>query len=160
MPGLPQLAFLLSIVGLSVSLAGFSGLVAAFKRGVPLRPVDAYRLRQIPEMALATGFIALITLALADTVGNASIAIRVAAVAGLLFTGAHIFVLARRARAMNMRLTGTNVVVAGVIDIAVIVAAVVSVIVGSAAAYEWLLALMIARPGLAFLLALTDVTVA
>ena len=155
---MPQLAFLLSIVGLSVSLAGFSGLVAAFRHGVPLQPIDAYRLRQIPEMALATGFIALVTLALADTVRDVPSAIRIAGGAGLLFTISHIVVLIRRSRTMNMRLNATTWVVAAVIDIAVIVAGVDAVIAATAGAYEWLLALMIARPGLAFLLALRDVS--
>lgn len=156
---MPALAFLLSIIGLSVSLTGFSGLVAAFKRGVPLQPIDAYRLRQIPEMALATGFIALISLALADTVGEAPTAIRIAGGAGLLFTIAHIVVLIARTRTMNTRLNRTTWLVAATIDTAVLVAGVVTVVVGTAGAYEWLLVLMIARPGLAFLLALTDITV-
>lgn len=155
---MPALAFLLSIVGLGVSLSGFSGLVAAFKRGVPLKPMDAYRLRQIPEMALATGFIALITLALADTFNDPATAIRIASGAGLAFTLAHMVVLIRRSREMNVPLSRLNWIVAGTIDTAVIIAGVISVIAGTAGAYEWLLALMIARPGMAFLLALSDVT--
>ena len=155
---MPQLAFLLSIVGLGVSLTGFSGLVGAFKRGVPLQPIDAYRLRQIPEMALATGFIALVTPALADSLGDVSTAIRIASGAGLLFTAVHIVVLIGRARAMNAQINAINWAVAATIDIGVIVAGVVSIVIANAGAYEWLLALMIARPGLAFLLALREVT--
>lgn len=51
---IPADGFLLSISGLGVSLAGFSGLVAAFRRGAQWKPLDSYRLRQIPEMGLAT----------------------------------------------------------------------------------------------------------
>ena len=158
MPGLPQLAFLLSIVGLSVSLAGFSGLVAALRRDSPRTRLDAYRLRQIPEMSLAAGFIALITLAVADSVGNAAGAIRILGAAGLVFTAFHMVLLVRRARLMGIRLTTTNLVVATVVDAATIVAGLVTVASATAGAYEWLLALMIARPGLAFLLALSDVS--
>ena len=50
---LPPLPYLLSVAGLGMTLAGFSGLVAAFRRGGVWKPIDAYRLRQIPEMALA-----------------------------------------------------------------------------------------------------------
>jgi len=67
---LPQAAFLFSIAGLSLSLAGFSGLVAAFKRGAPLNPIDAFRLRELPEMALATTFLAVLTIPLIDALHN------------------------------------------------------------------------------------------
>jgi hypothetical protein len=157
---LPALAFLLSIVGLSVSLSGFSGLLAAFKRGLPLKPMDAYRLRQIPEMALAAGFIALMTLALADTFSDRSTTIRIAGATGLLFTLVHAFILIRRMRTMSAPISITNWVVAATIDLAVIAAGIATVIVATPGTFEWLLVLMIARPGLAFLLAMSDVTAA
>lgn len=147
-------------MGLSVSLSGFSGLLAAFKRGVPLKPIDAYRLRQIPEMALAAGFISLMTLALSDTFGDPATTIRIAGATGLLFTLVHILILIRRIRAMSTPMTNTTWVVASAIDTAVLAAGIVTVIVANAGAFEWLLVLMIARPGLAFLLAMSDVTAA
>jgi len=52
---IPQLSFLFSIAGLSVTLSGFSGLVAAFRRSDNLRRVDAYRLRQIPDQHQLVG---------------------------------------------------------------------------------------------------------
>ena len=109
-------------------------------------------------MALSTGFIALVTPALADSLGNASTAIRIASGAGLLFTVVHVVVLIARALAMNAQLNATNWAVAATIDIGVIVAGVASIVTANGGAYEWLLALMIARPGLAFLLALREVT--
>lgn len=154
---MPQAGFFFSIVSAGVSLAGFSGLVAAFRRGVPLKALDTYRLRQIPEMALAAGFLALATFALADTTGRASLTIQVAAGAGLLFTLTHAILLTQRARSMKLRISATNTVVATVIDLAVITAAVVALVQPTVGAYEWLLALMITRPGLAFMLAISDV---
>ena len=47
---IPESGFLLSITGLGVMLAGFSGLVGAFRGGTTLKPMDAYRLRQIPDV--------------------------------------------------------------------------------------------------------------
>ena len=155
---MPQPAFLLSIVGLSVSLAGFSGLVSAFRRGSTLRAADTYRLRQIPEMALPTGFIALVSLALADSTGNASLTIRIAGGAGLLFTIFNALVLIRRLSSMQVRLRMADSVLATILNLAAIGAGVACVAVPSAGSLEWLLALLIARPGAAFLLALSDVT--
>jgi len=154
--GLPQAAFLLSIVGLSVSLAGFTGLVAALRRGAAWKPMDSYRLRQIPEMALATGFIALSTIPLADTTGSASVTIRIAGGVGLLFVIANALVLIERARSMNVRVSGIDGVLAGTVNLVSIAVAVAALVAPTSATLEWLLALLIARPGLAFLLALSD----
>ena len=148
---------MLSVVGLSVSLAGFSGLVSAFRRGSPLRAPDAYRLRQIPEMALPTGFIALVSLALADSTGNSSLAIRIAGGAGLLFTIVNALVLIERLSSMHVRLRMADSLLATVLNLAAIGAGIAAVAVPTAAAFEWLLVLLIARPGAAFLLALADV---
>ena len=155
---MPQTAFLLSIVGLSVSLAGFSGLVSAFRRGSALSALDAYRLRQIPEMSLPTGFLALASLALADSTGNASLAIRIAGGAGLLFTIVNALVLIDRLRTMHVTVRLSDLVAATILNLAAIGAGAAAVAVPTAAAFEWLLALLIARPGAAFLLALSDVT--
>ena len=154
---MPPLPFLLAVAGLGVSLSGFSGLISAFKRGSSLGPMDAYRLRQIPEMALAAGFVAVILVPLSATFPDPSTAIRIAGGLGLAFTPFHAVLLIIRMRAMRRPITLATWVVAMVIDIAVLAAGVVTVVGGSAAAFEWLLALMIARPGLAFMLALSDV---
>lgn len=158
MPGLPQVAFLLSIVGLSVSLAGFSGLVAAIRRGAPYHPIDGYRLRQIPEMALPAGFLALATLALADTTGSASRTIQVGGGAAVLFVLANTLVLIERARSMGVTISLIDGGAAAVLNLAVISFGVAALISPTTAVYEWVLTLLIARPGAAFLLALSDVT--
>jgi hypothetical protein len=153
----PQAGFLFSIAGLSLSLAGFAGLVAAFKRGSPLRPIDAFRLRELPEMALATTFLAILTTPLADAIGNATIAIQVASGLAILFTVLHVLRLVARLRDMgigqssdrNLLVTAANFLIFG--------AGAISLALGSAAAYEWLLVFMLARPMLAFVLVLTEV---
>ena len=155
---MPQLAFLLSVVSLSVSLAGFAGLVAAFRRGSPLQAVDAYRLRQIPEMSIPVGFIALATLALADSTGSVSLTIRTAGGAGLLFVIVSSLVLIERLESMKVKVSMADIVLALILNLASIAAGVAALAVPTAAAYEWLLTLLIARPGVAFLLALGDVT--
>lgn len=155
---MPQTAFLLSIVALSVSLAGFSGLVSAFRRGAPLKAMDAYRLRQIPEMSLPTGFIALATLALADSTGNSSLTIHVAGGAGLLFVIWDVLVLLQRSRSMQLVIPTTDLLVASALNLASIGAGIAALAAPTAGALEWLLTMLIARPGAAFLLALADVT--
>jgi hypothetical protein len=118
---LPQAPFLFSIAGLSVTLVGFSGLVAALRRDSPRTALDAYRLRQIPEMALAAALIALITLPLADVAGSATTAIRIASGLALVFTIAHTGVLYRRVRSRGIPLRGANWIIAGSIDTALVV---------------------------------------
>ncbi len=110
---MPPTAFLLSIAGLGISLAGFSGLVAALRRGTQWKPLDVYRLRQIPEMGLATSMLAIASFALGETIGSAPAAIRYATVVAAAFTVFHVVVLSVRARRMGIRLTSTNFWAAG-----------------------------------------------
>jgi hypothetical protein len=59
---IPEAPYLFSVAALSVTLAGFAGLVAAFRRGSELTPIDIYRLRQIAEFGLGDALIALSTM--------------------------------------------------------------------------------------------------
>jgi hypothetical protein len=154
---LPQSSFLFSIAGLSVTLVGFSGLIAALGRDAQRTPLLTYRLRQIPEMALASALITLITLPLADTIGSPAIAIRIGGALAFGFTAAHAIVLIFRARTQAISVGGRTWVFAGLIDVSLLVAAMVSVVTGEAPAYEWLLVLLVARPAVAFVLALTEI---
>lgn len=120
--------------------------------------MDAYRLRQIPEMSLPTGFIALATLALADSTGNSSLTIHVAGGAGLLFVIWDVLVLLQRSRSMQLVIPTTDLLVASALNLASIGAGIAALAAPTAGALEWLLTMLIARPGAAFLLALADVT--
>ena len=154
---IPSTAYLLSVAGLGVSLAGFSGLVAAFRRGATWQKIDAYRLRQIPEMGLAASLLALLTIPLADTVHDASATIHIAAGAGLAFSILHMLTLAIRVRRLEIHLTRARWIVVVIIDSVVVVVGALTVGFATAAAFEWLLLVMLARPMLAFVLVLADV---
>lgn len=154
---MPQSSFLFSIAGLSVTLVGFSGLISALSRDAQHTQLLAYRLRQIPEMALAGALITLISLPLADSIGSPAIAIRIGSALAFGFTAAHIAVLIARTRAQGIRIGGSTWVFGGLVDLGLLVAAIVALVTGQAAAYEWLLVLLVARPAVAFVLALNDV---
>jgi hypothetical protein len=154
---LPQSAFLFSIAGLSVTLVGFSGLISALARDGQRTPLLTYRLRQIPEMALASALITLISLPLADSIGAPAIAIRVASALAFAFTATHIAFLIVRTRAQAIRVGGGTWVFGGLVDTSLLVSAIVSVVTGQTAAYEWMLVFLVARPAVAFVLALNDV---
>lgn len=153
---MPQTTFLLSIAGLSVTLVGFSGLIAALRRDGQRTALMAYRQRQIPEMALASALIALITLPLSDSTGSPSLTIRIGAGLAFLFTAFHVGLLISRVRAQPFQLNRVTWVAASLIDLSVFGAAIAALVLGNAASYEWLLVLLVARPAVAFVLALTD----
>jgi hypothetical protein len=154
---LPQLAFLFSIAGLSVTLSGFSGLVAAFRRGDQWRPVDGYRLRQIPEAGLATALVVLVTIPLADTTRSGATAIQIAGGLALVFTILHIVALSARKHRHHFSQPKAGKITAGVVRLAIVVSSAVCIALGSSIAYEWLLVSLLARPMLAFVLVLSDV---
>jgi hypothetical protein len=153
---LPQAGFLFSIAGLSVTLVGFSGLVAALRRDTPQTVLQNYRVRQIPEMALISALVALITLPLADSVSDHALALRVAAVVALALTVGHVLLLIERIRHTRLAISGADWAAASVVDGALIVLAVIVLISGTPGSFEWLLVVLVARPAVAFVLALTD----
>lgn len=157
---MPPAAFLFSIAGLGVSLAGFSGLVAAFRRGAEWKPLHSYRLRQIPEMGLATAVLALLTVPIGDTIHNSAATIQVVSGLALLFTLGHAAVLTVRSRTLGLSLGSTTIGSGTVIDIAIVAAGTIGLAVGSAAAFEWLFVALLARPMIAFVLVLTELPAA
>ena len=154
---MPQTAFLYSVAGLSFTLVGFSGLIAALSRDGSRTPLIVYRVRQIPEMALASALIALITLPLVDSTGSSATAIRVASAIAFAFTAIHVGLLLQRAR--SLRLSRTTWVMAVAIDLGIFAAGVTALVTGGVASYEWLLVLLVTRAGIAFVLALRDVMI-
>src|SRR2546422_10844892 len=59
---IPEAPFFLGVAALNVTLAGFSGLVAAFHRGDRLKTFDVFHLRGLAETGLAKTLIALMTI--------------------------------------------------------------------------------------------------
>ncbi len=140
-----------------MTLVGFAGLISALHRDGQRTPLLAFRLRQIPEMALASALIALLTIPLADLLGSAPAAVRIASGLGLAFTAAHMGALLARSRAQHIPLGRPNWIAAGLIDVAVVGVAIVGLVTGTGTAYEWLLLALISRAAIAFVIALTDV---
>jgi hypothetical protein len=142
---------------MSVQIAGFSGLLAAFRRGGRWKPIDLYRLRQVPELGLATALIAVVYFPLADILGNTGIAIRLASSFALVFTTWHIAVLLFRGRKLQVWWASlTSRFFQILIDAGILLTAAVGVIVGAAGVFELVLVFMLARQIFAFVLVLAD----
>jgi len=82
---IPDAPFFTAVATVSMTLAGFSGLLVAFRRGDRLRSVDIFHLRGIAETGLATALIALTTIAVATLVGDLRRATRAMAAVVLAF---------------------------------------------------------------------------
>src|SRR5260370_25396151 len=67
---IPEASYFFSVAAVSVTLAGFSGLVAAFRRGDQLRAVEGFHLRGVAETGLANALIALLTIPVATLAGH------------------------------------------------------------------------------------------
>jgi hypothetical protein len=118
--------------------------------------MDAYRLRQIPEMGLAAALVALATIPPPDTLRGTA-PIQVASGAALFFTIGHILKLNMRLQRLRLRQPTASLAAAAVVDLAVLIVGAVSLAGGSFLAFEWLLVLLLARAILAFVLVLSDV---
>jgi hypothetical protein len=152
---LPEAPFLFSIAGLSASLAGLAGLVAALRRGTDLRPIDAFRLREIVEFSFANILFAVGIIPLTQLVAPPD-ALRLAAILALAYIVASIAILARRTQRLAISLTRAWAALALGALIAHVVAAIAVIATGSMAAFEVMLVSMLARPMGAFLLVLAD----
>lgn len=143
--------YIFSVAALSVTLAGFAGLVAAFRRGSELMAVDIYRLRQIAEFGLGNALIALSTIPLSTTTGDITVTFRVLGAVGVLFVLGGVALLLRRQRRLGggpsqPRMNAAIVV----IDLLAIAAGLATVFVGSVGLFEWELLFLLGRPMLAF----------
>jgi len=153
---IPEATFFFSIAAVSVTLAGFSGLVAAFRRGDQLRAVEVFHLRGIAETGLANALIALMTIPVATIAGDLRAATPVMGVVVLAYVLVQIAVFALRGRRMSVRSGVPQAVGAIAIDVAVIGLAAVTIIVRAVGAYESLLILLLARPMWDFVRVLRD----
>jgi uncharacterized YccA/Bax inhibitor family protein len=82
---IPEAPFAFSIAALSVTLAGFAGLVVAFRRGAEWNPMDVFRLREIGEFGLGNALLALLLIPLSTTTGDVETALRTCGALGILF---------------------------------------------------------------------------
>jgi hypothetical protein len=147
---IPEAPYLFSVAALSVTLAGFAGLVAAFRRGSDLMAIDIYRLRQIAEFGLGNALIALSFVPLSTTTGDLTLALRLSGAIGVLFVFGGVALLLRRQRRLGLSgQAGLNAVIV-VIDVAAVAAGVATLVVGSVGLFEWQLLFLLSRPMLAF----------
>ncbi len=143
---IPEAPFFIAVATVSMTLAGFSGLLVAFRRGDQLRSVDIFHLRGIAETGLATALIALTTIAVATLVGDLRAATRAVAAVVLAFICFQIGVFALRQRRTSVRVDRLQGAGAIVIDLGSIVLAVITIVIRAVGTYEALLLLLLARP--------------
>ena len=153
---IPEAPFLFSIAGLSASLAGLAGLVAALRRAEGLHGRDLFRLREIVEFSFANVLLAVGVVPLALTLGSTTDGVRVAAVVAVAYLVIGTLVLIRRQRRLGIAPTVVWYIAAGTVNLAVLATGIAAVAFGAIAAYEALLVGLLARPMLAFLLVLSS----
>lgn len=151
---IPEAPYLFSIATLSVSLAGFAGLVAAFRRGAELRQMDLFRLREIAEFGFANAVLALSLIPLSSLPGGTASAVRIAAAFSLVYLLAHSAVLVGRWRRNRVPVQVHEVVIISVLNVAILITIGITTASGAMAAYQSLLLLLLARPMTAFLFVL------
>ena len=153
---IPEAPFFFTVAAASVTLAGFSGLVAAFRRGERLRTVEVFHLRGIAETGLSNALIALLTIPVATIAGDLRKATPVMSAVVIAYVLAEIALFALRGRRMSVRSSVPQAVGAIAIDVAIIGLAVVTIVVRATSAYESVLLLLLGRPMWDFVQVLRD----
>jgi len=153
---IPEAPFFTAVATVSMTLAGFSGLLIAFRRGDQLRNVDIFHLRGIAETGLANALIALATIAVATLVGDLRAATRAMTVIVLVFIGFQVVLFTVRQRRASVRVGRIQAVGAGAIDFASAIVAVLTIVLGGIGLYEALMLLLLARPMWDFVRVLRD----
>jgi hypothetical protein len=146
--------FFFSIAALSASLAGLAGLVAGLRRGSDMPGPDLFRLREIVEFSFANVLLAVSTIPLAVALGTLNDAVRVGAVAAVIYLLAVIAILRMRQQRLAVAPGWVWYAAVLLLNAAALVAALTTIATGAVPAYEALLVILLARPMLAFLLVL------
>jgi hypothetical protein len=146
--------FFFSIAALSASLAGLAGLVAGLRRGSDMPGHDLFRLREIVEFSFANVLLAVSTIPLAVALDSLSDAVRVGAVAAVVYLIAVIAILRMRQQRLAVAPGRVWYAAVALLNAVALVAACITIATGGVPAYEALLVILLARPMLAFLLVL------
>jgi len=148
--------FFISIAGLSASLAGLAGLVAALRRGEGLDAADRYRLRQIVEFAFANITFAVLIFPLSSLLGSLGSAIQLLAATIALYLVINALLLVRRARTHGIPLSRAWVWSVALLNLGALALAAYTVATASVGAYAGLLVILLVRPMFAFLFVLAS----
>lgn len=153
---LAEAPYLFVIATLSLTLAGFAGLVAALHRGSAPTELDVFRLREIVEYGFTNALLALAAIPLTSGLGEAAgvRAISVLTIAALAADG---ILLLRRTRAIPELRRLEAVLPVAVLAAAILAAALVGAVSGAVLALESTLLLNLARPMLAFTFVLRSI---
>jgi hypothetical protein len=153
---IPEAPYIFSVAALSVTLAGFAGLVVAFRRGAEWNPIDVFRLREIAEFGLGNALLALLLIPLSTTTGDVGSALRTCGALGILFVLGGTVLLMRRQRRLGVPGAPGWYLLAAGINLAAIGAGVATLLAGTVGFFEWELLFLLARPMLAFTLVLAS----
>ena len=153
---IPEAPFLFSVAALSVTLAGFAGLVAAFRPGGEWTGITVFRLREIAEFGLGNALLALVLIPLSTTTADVPTALRICGALGILFLLAGVVLLVGRQRRLGVPGERGWYALASVIDLAAIGAGSATLLTGSVGFFEWELLFLLARPMVAFVLVLAS----
>lgn len=148
-PVLAEAPYFFSIGTLSLTLAGFAGLVAALRRGSAPSGLYLFRLREIAYYGFTNALLALGTIPLTAGLGAAG-GVRAVSVLAVTALAADSSLLLRQTQT-NSELRRLAVVLPVIVlGSAILAAALVGAVSGGMLALEWTLLLNLARPMLAF----------
>ena len=153
---IPEAPFLFSVAALSVTLAGFAGLVAAFRRGGEWTATTVFRLREIAEFGLGNALLALLLFPLATTLGDTPAALRICGAIGVALIVGGGLVLVRRSKALSLTAERWWYALAALLDVGALGAGIATAATGTIGFFEWHLLFLLARPMLAFVLVLAS----
>jgi len=151
---LPEAPFLFSIAGLSVSLAGLAGLVAALRRSWGAQNLDYFRLREIVEFSFANVILAISVIPLIGFTGDVATVVRGVGLVAIVYVLSAGAFLTRRQRRAGLSFSRSNLAVVVTANTACLATAVAAIFVASISTLQMLLILLLARPMIAFLFVL------
>jgi hypothetical protein len=153
---IPEAPFIFSVAALSVTLAGFAGLVVAFRRGGDWTAITVFRLREIAEFGLGNALLALVVIPLSTTTSDVPLTVRICGALGTLFVLGGAALLMRRQRQLGLPAERGWYVLATATDLGAIGAGLTTVVTGTVGFFEWQLLFLLARPMIAFILVLAS----
>jgi hypothetical protein len=151
---IPESPFVFSIAALSVTLPGFAGLIAAFRRGSEWGTMDLFRVREIIEFGFVNAFLALLTVPLVVSLHEVPRVVSTVCGIAAVYLVVSVALLRRRQRALRLPTTLGWSVPAAVVSGAAFTVALAGLGSGEVAWLLWTLLFLLARPMLAFVFVL------